>query len=197
MSGHRSRLSQVRPRLIIRAVVLILGGLVFLTPVRAQPIPNQQSPAPVIIDTVQPIRPDPSLLTTPGDSLPPVRLLIPRLFVDLSVVEAPVVNGYWELSETSASHGVGSANPGDSGNIVVFAHARAGLFAPLRQVKVGDVIYTLTAVRWFSYKVDSITHVRPDQVEVIAPTATETLTLFTCSGFSDSQRLVVIAHPVL
>ena len=49
---------------------------------------------------------------------------------------------------------------------------------------------------WFNYTVSEIKEVIPSQIEVIAPTPDETLTLYTCSGFGDSMRLIVIAKRV-
>lgn len=106
-----------------------------------------------------------------------------------------MVNGYWEVSETTASHGLGSAYPGQLGNTVIFAHAREGLFLPLRDIRAETVIYVLTNDRWHRYKTTDVKTVASNQVEVIAPTNDETLTLFTCSGFLDSKRLVVVAKP--
>jgi LPXTG-site transpeptidase (sortase) family protein len=125
----------------------------------------------------------------------PLRIVIPKLTMDLPVVEANVVDGYWELSDTSASHGVGSASPGEMGNTVIFAHARDGLFGPLRSITIGDMVYILTKDRWVRYLVTGTTLVDEGQTEVIAPTADETLTLYTCSGFLDSKRLIVTAKP--
>lgn len=144
----------------------------------------------------EPIRIDPGLLSLLEPSQPPSRIVVPSRGIDLSVVEAKVVGGYWELSERTASHGVGSANPGEKGNTVIFAHARAGLFLPLREVKTGEAIYILTKDRWFSYKVAETKLVDPKDVEVIKPTDDETLTLFTCSGFMDTKRLIVVAKPL-
>ena len=142
-----------------------------------------------------PIRIDQKLLTTVIPSQPPLRIVIPKYNVDLTVIEAPVIDGYWELSETTASHGVGSANPGEIGNTVIFAHAREGLFLPIRYINTSDTIYILTKDRWYRYTVAQTQLVDPNQVEVIAPTTDETLTLFTCSGFFDTKRLIVVAKP--
>ena len=147
------------------------------------------------IDT-GPFRIDEKLLGASVPTQPPLRIVVPTRKVDLSIVEAPVVNGYWELSETTASHGVGSANPGQNGNIVVFAHARDALFGPLREIKKSEVIYILTKDRWFRYIVEETKLVDPNQVEHIQSTDTEQLTLFTCSGFLDTKRLIVHAKPL-
>ena len=142
-----------------------------------------------------PFRIDEKLLGTFVPTQPPLRIVVPTTKVHLSIVEASVVNGYWELSETTASHGVGSANPGQNGNIVVFAHARNELFGPLRDIKKSEVIYILTKDRWFRYSVEETKLVDPKEIEHIKPTDTEQLTLFTCSGFLDTKRLIVHAKP--
>ena len=147
---------------------------------------------PIVINQ-GPIKIDPALLSTKEPLEPPGRIIIPSQRINLSVVEANVVNGYWEISETTASHGVGSANPGEIGNTVIFAHAREGLFLPLKDVKENDEIIVLTKERWYRYEVKEIKDVDPNQTEVIAPTTDETLTLYTCSGFLDNKRRIVLA----
>lgn len=145
----------------------------------------------------EPIRIDRSLLGNSTSPEPPQRIVIPAIAMDLPVIEAAVVGGFWELSETTASHGAGSANPGDIGNTVIFAHARDELFGPLRNIQKETQIYLFTKDRWHQYAVVDIKLVDPNAVEVIAPTNDETLTLFTCSGFLDTKRLIVIAKPHL
>lgn len=125
----------------------------------------------------------------------PLRIIIPSRNIDLPIVEANIIDGYWELSETTASHGLGSAHPGEIGNMVIFAHAREGLFLPIREMKRDEQIYVLTKDTWYRYAAKDIKEVTPDQVEVIAPTENETLTLFTCSGFLDSKRIIIHAKP--
>lgn len=146
-------------------------------------------------ETSEPIHIDSQLLRTAQSREVPIRIIIPTVNVDLPVVEAPVVRGLWELSETTASHGIGSASPGEAGNTVIFAHARDELFGPIRELKNGDVVYVLTKDSWHKYTVSETKLVNPKDVEVIAPTPDETLTLFTCSGFLDSKRLIVVAKP--
>lgn len=121
---------------------------------------------------------------------------IPRLNIELSVVPSKIINGYWEVSETSASHGEGSANPGENGNVVVFAHARSGLFLNLRNIKKDDEVYILANDKKYKYIVSEITSVYPDDITTVTPTDFEVLTLFTCSGFFDEKRLIVKAVPI-
>lgn len=126
----------------------------------------------------------------------PTRIIIPSPQIDLPVKPARIVEGSWELSSDSASFGLGSATPGNPGNSVIFAHAKWGLFRPLRQIKKGARVYILAAVKWYLYEVTEIKTVLPSQIEVIEPTEDETLTLFTCTGFTDAKRLIVVAKRI-
>lgn len=126
----------------------------------------------------------------------PTKILIPSLSIDLPVKEAKVVNGYWEVFDDKAAWGEGSGIPGQIGNQVIFAHAREGLFLPLKDIKTGMKIYVFTSGSWFSYEVKEVKSVYPNEVSVIAPTKDETLTLYTCTGFKDTKRLIVVAKRV-
>ena len=123
----------------------------------------------------------------------PVRIIIPELGIDLDVQESKIVNGYWEVPEDKAAWGEGSGVPGYVGNQVIFAHARDGLFSNLENVETGMKIYVLTDDDWYTYEVGEIKEVYPNQTEVIAPTEHEQLTLYTCSGYKDSKRLIVVS----
>jgi len=125
----------------------------------------------------------------------PTRIIIPSLFIDVPIQISKVKNGFWEISETTASYGQGSAVPGENSNIVIFAHARPRLFGPLRDITFGSTVYLLTTDSWFQYRVKEIRFVTPTSVEEIKPTTTEELTIFTCSGFFDEKRMIVKAYP--
>lgn len=212
-SSRLPRLKFRPPRRFIKLVLIVFGVALAVFPQlyrqagSAPPAADFSTPGPTLIPTSastassspllsgDPIKIDPGLLSPGNLPQSPVRILIPGLNIDLPVIEAQVVNGYWELSESTASHGVGSANPGQIGNTVIFAHAREGLFLPLRRIKIGDPVYVLTDSRWYRYSVDTLQFVAPSQTSVISPSPDEILTLFTGSGFLDSQRLIVTARP--
>jgi LPXTG-site transpeptidase (sortase) family protein len=147
------------------------------------------------IDTNNPIKINSALYTSKATANDPVRILIPRSNIDLKVIDAQIVNGYWELSENTASYGLGSGHPGEKNNTVIFAHAREGLFYNLKDAQIGDIVYVFTKDKWYRYKVTKITAVYPNQTQVIKPTKNETLTLYTCTGFYDEKRLIVTAVP--
>lgn len=148
-----------------------------------------------VIDNKNPIKINSALYSSKDTTNDPVRILIPKSDIDLKVIDAKIVNDYWELSENTASYGLGSGHPGEKNNTVIFAHARVGLFYNLKDVKTGDIIYVFTQNKWYRYKVNKITAVYPNQTEVIKPTKTQVLTLYTCTGFYDEKRLIVTAIP--
>ena len=169
----------------ILALIFIFIGLFILMGYPPKPIPS----------TKNPIKINDNLYKNQTTQDLPVRILLPKENIDLNVTPSKIINGYWELSENTASYGEGSGIPGQNGNTVIFAHAREGLFYNLKDVQVNDVIYVFTKNNWYRYKVNKITAVYPNQTEVIAPTKNQTLTLYTCTGFSDEKRLIVTAIP--
>lgn len=126
----------------------------------------------------------------------PKKIIIPELAINLPVKKARVINGFWEVFQDSAGWGDGSGVPGAAGNQVIFAHARPGLFLPLKKINEGMQIYVLTDGKWYDYRVSEIKEVYPNQTQVIKPSEDERLTLYTCSGFADSKRLIVIAKRI-
>jgi LPXTG-site transpeptidase (sortase) family protein len=148
----------------------------------------------------EPVKVDNAFLKNQGKDkikASPLRILIPELSLDLPIKEAKIIKGYWEVFPESAGWGSGSAYPGEIGNQVIFAHAKEGLFQPLKKARLGQLIYIITKEKWFFYHIAEIKEVTPDNLSAISPTIDETLTLYTCSGFSDSKRLIVIAKRVI
>ncbi len=126
----------------------------------------------------------------------PTRIIIPSVSIDTSVKKALIIRGYWQVFNDSAAWGDQSGIPGNIGNQVIFAHKRSGLFLPLKDAKIGAKIYVLTNEKSYNYEIKEIKEVKPNQIEVVAPTTDETLTLYTCSGFGDIERLIVVAKRV-
>jgi len=122
-----------------------------------------------------------------------VRLQIPRLNVD-----APVVQGDgWEQLKKGVGQHIGSANPGQDGNVVLTAHndVYGELFRNLDQLQPGDDIIVYTQQRQHVYVVDRTALVEPTAVEVMASTGSPTVTLISCYPYLiDKQRIVVFAR---
>lgn len=126
----------------------------------------------------------------------PQQVIIPQAQINVKITESQIKDGYWEVSDTTANHGIGSAYPGEKGNSVIFAHVRDGLFLNLKNVALGDQIYVLTKNKWYKYQVSEIKRVAPEEIAVVQPTKDERLTLFTCDGYQDEKRLIIVAKPV-
>ncbi len=69
------------------------------------------------------------------------------------------------------------------GNVALAAH-RDGLFRRLEHIRLDDEVNFLTVRGEFRYRVTKTHIVDPDDVWVIAPTSTPTITLITCYPFS-------------
>lgn len=182
-------------------LALLAGAIIFLWIGWYLKLVNHHAALPAVTSVQatfasEPVTIDPAMTraaTTAAEFKSPIRIIIPGVEVDVAVREAPVVNGYWQVFADTAGFGSGSSYPQENGNTVIFAHAREYLFLPLKQATVGQNIYVMTKSGWFVYQIKTIKEVVPSQKEVISPTTDATLTLYTCSGFSDSKRLIVTA----
>jgi len=96
-------------------------------------------------------------------------------------------------------HIPGTALPGQHGNIGIAAH-RDTFFRPLRFIRKGDLIGLTTLTGTYRYRVVSTQIVTPDDVQVLGPTKTDTLTLVTCYPFyyvgSAPKRFILRAEPL-
>lgn len=122
-----------------------------------------------------------------------IRIQIPALEVD-----APVVQGDgWEQLKKGVGQNIGSANPGQNGNVVLSAHndVYGELFRFLDKLQPGDQVIVYTQQRQYTYVVDRTAIVEPTAVEVMAPTENPTVTLISCYPYLiNKQRIVVFAR---
>jgi LPXTG-site transpeptidase (sortase) family protein len=120
---------------------------------------------------------------------------IPNI-LKLPIVEARKNEGVWGISPLSANHVSQSGVPGNNGNIIIYGHNTAAVFGKLQSVKRGDEISLRTANGiMHKYMVVNTQDVDVFQIDLLQPTLTETLTIYTCSGWFDSRRFVVRAVP--
>lgn len=188
---QKSRLSYLPPtppRLFLGLVFLIFGLAIIFSNNRVHSAETPVNTEPIKIQGFQEKK------ETTGEI--PIQIVIPQAGIDIQVKRSEIVNGYWEVFEESAGWGVESGYPGSPGNQVIFAHARERLFLDLTKAKIGTNIYVMTGENWYKYETKEIKEVFPDQVEIVAPTEDETLTLYTCSGYKDQKRLVLVAKRV-
>lgn len=113
---------------------------------------------------------------------------------------APVVQGDgWEQLKKGIGQHLGTANPGEAGNVVVSAHNDifGELFRELDRLQPGDEVYVSTSSREYLYRVTGLEIVGPTDVSVMEPTARPTITLISCYPYLvDNQRIVVFAELV-
>lgn len=118
-------------------------------------------------------------------------------FVDVDIDPQVYANGSWTISPVNASYLTASALPGFPGNIIIYGHNTRGILGNIRALKgYEQITLTMSDGAPRTYKVESISEVNPNNTELLKPTNKETLTIYTCSGFMDSQRFVVRAIPI-
>ncbi|MGQ9586081.1 MAG: sortase [Anaerolineae bacterium] len=138
---------------------------------------------------VQPMAPMP--IPTPGPQSP-TRIVIPKIGVDAAVVEGDS----WEQLKKGPGHHIGSANPGERGNVVISGHndVFGEPFRDLEKLDLNDEVVVYAGVQPYRYVVRAKRIVEPTEVSVMADTSAPTLTLITCYPYLvDTHRLVVIA----
>ncbi len=181
--------------------------------------PPVTSPTPLIIAVVLPsghVPPDAQGNTRPNDAEIPEHLRpmvqslanmpIPtaapdqaiRLQVPAINVDAPIVQGDgWEQLKKGVGQFAGSANPGESGNVVLSAHndVYGEIFRYLDRLQPGDQVVLYSQQRQYIYIVDRTVLVEPTAVEVMASTGNPTITLISCYPYLiNNKRIVVFAR---
>jgi sortase A len=119
------------------------------------------------------------------------------LRVDKIHLEVPLLNGTDDLTlNRGVGRIIGTARPGQIGNIGIAGH-RDGFFRGLKDVVIGDRIELLEPNRTDTYVVDKVQIVYPEDVSLLQPTSSPSLTLVTCYPFyfigSAPQRYIVRA----
>jgi sortase A len=119
-------------------------------------------------------------------------LSIPKIHL-----EVPVFDGTDDVTlDRGAGRIVGTARPGQTGNLGIAGH-RDGFFRGLKDVTTGDEIKLALPAGEETYVVDQITVVTPEDVSVLQPRPTSSITLVTCFPFyfvgSAPERYIVSA----
>ena len=159
------------------------------------------TPASVIAPTPTPaiVAPRPTALSGPIGSdalatIPARRLVIPRIGVDSPVKGVTVDLGNWQVADFAVGHHLGTANPGQAGNMVLAGHrdVRGSIFLRLNELQVGDEFRVYTEKEVYRYRVSEISEVAPSAIEVLNPTPDPTATLITCTPVGYATRRLII-----
>ena len=118
----------------------------------------------------------------------------------IGVPYTTVVQGdSWDQLKKGVGQHVGSANPGENGNVVLSGHddIYGEVFKRLDELRPGDQVILWTAQQRYVYIVDSTLIVAPTQVEVMNSTSDSMVTLISCYPYMvDNKRIVVFAKLV-
>jgi sortase (surface protein transpeptidase) len=127
----------------------------------------------------------------------PIEIIIPSVQIDIKVEPGNIKNGVWLISNSSATFLNTSVPPGYKGNTIIYGHNKKDIFGSLPYLSIGQKIIIKTkSGKIYNYIADKKYFVGPDRVDLVSPTDTEILTLYTCWGVFDSQRAIVVAKPL-
>jgi LPXTG-site transpeptidase (sortase) family protein len=133
--------------------------------------------------------------TGKGSKPTPVRMIILKQNIDLPVFPAELANGKWPANKSGISYLVASPVPGEKGNSILYGHNFPNLLGHLSLVRPGDTIeirYNDGSAAYFV--IVYLQTVSPSDTSILDQTDDYRLTLYTCTGFLDSKRFVVVAE---
>jgi sortase A len=143
-------------------------------------------------DLVEGEAPPAVAIPTPGPEAP-TRIVIPALSVDALIVEGDT----WEQLKLGVGHHLGTADPGERGNLVLSGHndIYGEVFRHLDKLELGDEVVIYAGAQPYRYIVKAKQIVEPAEVSVMASTTKPVATLISCYPYMvDSHRIVVIAE---
>ncbi len=124
----------------------------------------------------------------------PVGIQINSINLSLLINPSEIVNNKWTASTKGISYLKTSPIPGSLGNSILYGHNWPNLLGNLNKVKPGDkitIIYEDSPPREF--EVEYLAEVSPSETSILENSEDHRITLYTCTGFLDSKRLVVVA----
>jgi hypothetical protein len=121
----------------------------------------------------------------------PVGLTLPRQSAALPIIQAPMVNGEWTISSQAVS-----LLKTESAGQIMYGHNWNSLLGPLTRSQLGESITIhLTNGQAETYRITSKFSVPADRLDVLAlANDPNTLLIYTCDGWLDTQRLIVLAQ---
>ncbi|HVZ12487.1 MAG TPA: sortase [Patescibacteria group bacterium] len=140
-----------------------------------------------------------NVLETPSVSTGtlPRQIVIKKVKINLPIYPAQIQNNSWQATTSGVSYLISSPIPGMLGNSVLYGHNWTSLLGPLTGVKPGDLVditYTNGAKKTF--KIVYTTVVAPSNTSILDSTGDARITIYTCTGFLDTQRFVAVGKPV-
>lgn len=127
----------------------------------------------------------------------PVEINIPSVEINLPIEETAISGNTWQIADNGASHLLISNSPGENGPIILYGHNTNDRFGPIRWLSPKqNIILKTSDGKMHMYKITKTLEVSPDKTSIFFSEKGETLFLYTCDGFADLQRFIVVAKPV-
>ncbi len=135
---------------------------------------------------------DPKFAST--EAVPAV-LAIPGLQISLPIIPSHISGKSWPTTDRGVSYLADSVIPGSKGNAIFWGHNWTSLLGGLVHTKQGQKVSVLfTDGTSKTFTVEYIGVVSPNQSSILKNTGDRRLTIYTCTGFLDSKRFVVVAR---
>lgn len=126
----------------------------------------------------------------------PKTLEIPSIGVHLPIIPSLIEDESWSTTSVGVSYLASSPQPGKKGNSVLYGHNWKSLLSNLHKVTPGSkVIIVDKNNKKQEFVVEYTAVVDPSQTYIIDNTEDARVTIYTCTGFLDSKRFVVVAKP--
>lgn len=168
--------------------LLILLGIIFLT-CSAYLIYQRVDPFRLSFSSYTQKYPE----TTSGNFATPAKIIIKDLNIELPIQKAKS-GKKWQAFSDAVSYLVSSPIPGEMGNSILYGHNWHNMLGKIRGAKIGqDIVINFSDGSRKVFKVKYIQEVSPEQISILNPSLDTRVTLYTCSGFLDSKRFVVVA----
>jgi LPXTG-site transpeptidase (sortase) family protein len=127
----------------------------------------------------------------------PISISIPSIGINLPIDVGEIRDGVWQISYANPTFLNTSARPGAGGNVVIYGHNKKVIFGNLPYLSLGQKIIIKTKDgKTYTYEAYQKDFVGADRIDLVSPTNTEELTIYTCWGLFDTQRAVLKAKPI-
>lgn len=126
----------------------------------------------------------------------PSNIIIPSIGVNLPIISSQLRENSWVTTTLGVSYLTSTPIPGKTGNSVFYGHNWKSLLGNLSKVKPGEKVFiNFNNGQKKEFTVENTAVVDQDRMDVVKNTEDTRITIYTCTGFLDSKRFVVVAKP--
>lgn len=124
------------------------------------------------------------------------RLIISKLNIELPIYPSDNSDYSWESNYKGVSYQTSTVEPGEQGNSVLYGHNWKSLLGRLHELDNHDLVTIVYKNKSFDYKVTESKIVSSSDISILDNSSDSRITLYTCTGFLDSKRFVVVAERI-